>query len=186
MVVLRPTFKLRHQICIPPSFFISKTSPLEPGALPSRRVQDLASMRSCHWKGTRTQHWLSLKTFAVDNINFYRLHVLVLTVVPLVVGAIFYGSNSNKHPPTSYTDSLFLCVSAITATGLNTVLLSALTRWQQVILFLLFSAGNPVVVAFWMLLYRWLAFQKTPPKGLTKDLEVAECSTYVAPEGQVS
>lgn len=126
---------------------------------------------------------LHLKRSVERNLNFYRLHLVILTTVPLIVAAIFYGSNGSTR--ISYTDSLFLCVSAVTGTGLNTVLLSILTTWQQVILFLLFVVGNPVMVSFWMLLFRWRAFKQTPPKRLVKDFEMAECGTYVLPEGDV-
>jgi hypothetical protein len=55
--------------------------------------------------------------------------------VPLIFSGIFYASNGRFH--IQFTDTLFLCYSAMTDTGLSTVNLSTLTVWQQVILFLL-------------------------------------------------
>lgn len=56
-------------------------------------------------------------------------------MVPLALSGIFYGSNGQFH--IRYIDSLFLCYSAMTDTGLATVNLSTLTTWQQIILYLL-------------------------------------------------
>lgn len=59
--------------------------------------------------------------------------MLFFTIVPLITSAIFYASNGKNH--IAYIDSLFMVVSAMTVTGLNTVLLADLTLWQQVIIF---------------------------------------------------
>ena len=67
--------------------------------------------------------------------NFFRLHVTAFVVVPLFFSGIFYASNGRFNIP--YIDSLFLCYSAMTDTGLATANLSTLTAWQQVILYLL-------------------------------------------------
>ena len=67
--------------------------------------------------------------------NFFRLHVSAFVLVPLVLSGIFYASNGRFH--IRYIDSLFLCYSAMTDTGLTTVNLSTLTAWQQVLLYLL-------------------------------------------------
>jgi Trk-type K+ transport system membrane component len=64
------------------------------------------------------------------------------TFVPLISAAIFFASNGKTY--VSYTDSLFLCVSAATMAGLSTVDLSAVTVWQQFILFILMLSGSPV------------------------------------------
>lgn len=61
---------------------------------------------------------------------------------PLIFSGIFYGSNGQNH--ISYIDSLFNCVSAMTVCGLATVDLSALTGWQQAILFIQMCIGSPV------------------------------------------
>lgn len=59
--------------------------------------------------------------------------MLFFIVTPLITSAIFYASNGKNH--IAYIDSLFMVVSAMTVTGLNSVLLADLTLWQQIILF---------------------------------------------------
>lgn len=44
----------------------------------------------------------------------------------------------------AFVDSLFLCYSALTVTGLSTVNLSSITPFQQAILFILMVFGNVV------------------------------------------
>lgn len=62
-----------------------------------------------------------------------QLHLLWFTVVPLVASGIFYASNGANR--ISYIDCLFMTVSPMTMTGLETVLMASLTTWQQVLMF---------------------------------------------------
>ena len=78
-------------------------------------------------------------------LNFYRLHLAYFVVTSIFASAIFYASNGERR--VSYTDSLFLCVSAMTISGLNTVNLSILTTWQQFILFSLMAIGSGVFIS---------------------------------------
>jgi len=73
--------------------------------------------------------------YIADESTFFRVHLAAFTFIPLIFSGIFYGSNGRFH--ISYLDSLFLCYSAMTVTGLSTVNLSTLTTWQQVILYFL-------------------------------------------------
>ncbi|KAK8075536.1 High-affinity potassium transport protein [Apiospora hydei] len=59
----------------------------------------------------------------------------------------------------SYTDSLFLVVSAMTEAGLNTVNLSEMTTFQQVLLCLLIMLGSSIWVSIWTVLARKHAFE---------------------------
>jgi hypothetical protein len=65
--------------------------------------------------------------------NFYRIHLTFFTVHPLIWSGIFYAVNGRYK--VSYIDSLFLCFSAQTVTGLSSLNLSTLTGFQQFILF---------------------------------------------------
>jgi hypothetical protein len=78
--------------------------------------------------------------------NFFRLHVSAFVFVPLIFSGIFYASNGRFHIP--YIDSLFLCYSAMTDTGLATVNVSTLTAWQQVVLYLLLMLVSFCVFLF--------------------------------------
>ncbi|KAJ8090446.1 hypothetical protein PM082_019044 [Marasmius tenuissimus] len=84
--------------------------------------------------------------------TFFRVHLLAFTFIPLIVSGIFYGCNGRF--PVGYLDSLFLCYSAMTVTGLSTVNLSTLTAWQQVILYLLMIIGDITIVSWIMVLVR--------------------------------
>ncbi|KAB5584765.1 cation transport protein-domain-containing protein [Coniochaeta sp. 2T2.1] len=92
-------------------------------------------------------------------LNFITLHYAYFTVVPLIASVIFWGSS---HPARSisYVDSLFLVVSAMTEAGLNTVNLSTMTTWQQVILFLLIMFGSTIWVSIATVLARKHVFEQ--------------------------
>lgn len=51
-----------------------------------------------------------------------------------------------------------MTASALTTTGLNTIILSPLTTWQQTLLMLLWLFGNPVTVSWIMLAVRRVSF----------------------------
>ncbi|KAJ7468718.1 potassium transporter [Mycena latifolia] len=84
--------------------------------------------------------------------TFYRIHFTAFTIIPLIAAAIFYGCNGRFH--VSFLDSLFVCYSAMTVTGLSTINLSTITPWQQVILYILMAIGDITVVSWIMVLVR--------------------------------
>lgn len=77
----------------------------------------------------------------------------------MVSSVIFWGSQT---PPRSvtYTDSLYLTVSAMTLAGLNTVNLSLLNTFQQIILFLLIMLGSAILVSSAVVHVRRKAFER--------------------------
>ena len=73
---------------------------------------------------------------AAAHLNFYRLHLLTFIFVPLIVSGIFYASNGpTEVNQIAYVDALFMVVSSMTVTGLNSILFVRMTLWQQVIIF---------------------------------------------------
>ncbi|KAK4236468.1 cation transport protein-domain-containing protein [Achaetomium macrosporum] len=92
-------------------------------------------------------------------LNFITIHYAYFIVVCLVTSVIFWGS-SDPPRSISYTDSLFLVVSAMTEAGLNTVNLSRMTTWQQTILFLLIILGSSIWVSIWTVVARKHAFEQ--------------------------
>ncbi|PWN49886.1 hypothetical protein IE53DRAFT_122868 [Violaceomyces palustris] len=94
----------------------------------------------------RISHW------AGHHLNFFRVHVLVFTIVPVIAAAIFYASNEDVYVP--FIDCLFVCVSAMTVTGLTTINVSTSTGWQQAILFILMCIGNISAVSVTMVWIR--------------------------------
>lgn len=91
-------------------------------------------------------------------LNFFRIHVVVFMLAPLVASAAFYAANRDVH--VAYIDSLFLCVSALTVTGLTTINISQATGFQQSILYALMWCGNITTVACVMVIVRRYYFRK--------------------------
>jgi len=78
---------------------------------------------------------LRFANYIVKEATFFRLHLFAFTLIPLIFSGIFYASNGRFH--INFLDSVFLCYSAMTVTGLSTVNLSTLTVSQQIILYFL-------------------------------------------------
>ena len=90
----------------------------------------------------------------VFHLNYFRLHLSYFILVILLSSVIVYGSgvnsNSDDEEATfylTYVDALFLCTSAMTSTGLNTVNLGSITTFQQSVLFVLILMGNVVTIS---------------------------------------
>lgn len=108
-----------------------------------------------HPRAAQTLH--ELRGF-LPPLNFITLHYAYFIVVTLLTSVIFWGSSNPTHS-ISYTDSLFLTVSAMTEAGLNTVNLSQMTTWQQVLLFLLILFGGAIWVSIWTVAFRLHVFE---------------------------
>ncbi|OTA68669.1 TrkH-domain-containing protein [Hypoxylon sp. EC38] len=91
-------------------------------------------------------------------LNFITIHYAYFIIVCLVSSLVFWGSSDPKFS-ISYVDSLFLVTSAMTEAGLNTVNLSQMTTWQQVLLWLLIIIGSSIWVSIWTVLVRKHAFE---------------------------
>ncbi|KIY01934.1 uncharacterized protein Z520_02072 [Fonsecaea multimorphosa CBS 102226] len=91
--------------------------------------------------------------------SFINWHYLYFIFTCLVSSLIFWGSSTPAKSVT-YIDSLFLCVSAMTEAGLNTVNLSQLNTWQQVMMFILIIIGSAIFVSSSILHIRKRAFEK--------------------------
>ncbi|KAH6623862.1 hypothetical protein F5144DRAFT_595959 [Chaetomium tenue] len=92
-------------------------------------------------------------------LNFITIHYAYFIIGCLVSSVIFWGS-SNPARSISYTDSLFLVVSAMTESGLNTVNLSQMTTWQQTLLLLLIIFGSSIWVSIWTVVARKHVFEQ--------------------------
>ncbi|KAI0160587.1 TrkH-domain-containing protein [Xylariaceae sp. FL1272] len=92
-------------------------------------------------------------------LNFITVHYAYFIVVSLLTSLVFWGSSNPKFS-ISYVDSLFLVISAMTEAGLNTVNLSQMTAWQQVLLWLLIIVGSSIWVSIWTILVRKHAFER--------------------------
>lgn len=92
-------------------------------------------------------------------LNFITVHYAYFIATCMIASLIFWGS-SDPDRSISYTDSLFLVVSAMTEAGLNTVNLSQMTTFQQIILFFLILIGSSIFVSIGTVLARKHAFER--------------------------
>lgn len=118
--------------------------------------------------------------------NFIVLHYAYFILTPLICSVIFWRSSTPARSVT-YVDSLFMCVSAMTGAGLNSVLpanipgvfqiqitdmfqvdLSSLTSFQQSILFALLTLGHAILISITVLFVRNRAFH-SKFKGIYKN-----------------
>ncbi|KAI5457940.1 cation transport protein-domain-containing protein [Mariannaea sp. PMI_226] len=98
------------------------------------------------------RHWL-------PPVNFITIHYAYFILLDLILSLILWGSNV-PHNKIGFADCLFLITSGVTGTGLNTVDLSRLTTWQQVLVWLSFILGSSIWVSFFTILARKHAFEK--------------------------
>ena len=92
-------------------------------------------------------------------LNFITIHYIYFIGTCLLFGIIFWGSSTPAHS-VSFTDSLFLAVSAMTLAGLNTVNLSTLNSFQQILLFILIMLGSAIFVSAFVVHVRRAAFEQ--------------------------
>ncbi|KAJ5556748.1 hypothetical protein N7494_000663 [Penicillium frequentans] len=90
--------------------------------------------------------------------NFLTLHYAYFIVTCLTSSIIFYLT-STPRKSVAYVDAIFLCVSAMTGAGLNTVDLSTLNTVQQVILFTLLILGSAISISIAVLVVRKRGFE---------------------------
>ncbi|KAJ5832753.1 Low-affinity potassium transport protein [Penicillium riverlandense] len=100
----------------------------------------------------------TLKTY-LPRVRFLTVHYAYFIGVSFITSAIFWGTSSPAQS-VRYIDSLFLTVSAMTLAGLNTVNLSTLNTFQQVLLFFLIMFGSAIWVSIAVVLVRKQAFEK--------------------------
>lgn len=77
----------------------------------------------------------------------------------MISSIVFWGSSTPARSIT-YTDSLFLTVSAMSLAGLNTVNLSEINTFQQILLFLLIMLGSAILVSSVVVHVRRKAFER--------------------------
>jgi Cation transport protein len=102
------------------------------------------------------------------HLNFITLHYIYYIAICLVSAIIFWGSSTPARS-VPFIDSLFLTVSAMTQAGLNTVNLSEINTWQQVILFILMLIGSAVLISCAVVHTRKVAFEKRFASAIAKE-----------------
>jgi len=95
----------------------------------------------------------------LPDVNFLTIHYTYFIFTGLLCGLILWGSATPQHS-VSFIDALFLAVSAMTESGLNTVNLSTLNTWQQFVLFVLMMLGSAIFVSAFVVVVRLKAFER--------------------------
>lgn len=103
-------------------------------------------------------HLIRIRSF-LPPLNFITVHYTYFITVCLISSLIFWGS-SRPNMSISYTDSLFLVISAMTEAGLNTVNLSQMTLFQQIVLWVLIQMGSSILVSISTVLIRKRVFEQ--------------------------
>ncbi|KAK8162538.1 cation transport protein-domain-containing protein [Phyllosticta citrichinensis] len=116
---------------------------------PHLRIRSALGLVSRTWRIARRN---------LPPLNFITLHYAYFILTCLLSAVIFWGA-STPAKSVDFTDSIFLCVSAMTLTGLNTVNLSELNTFQQFMLFFLIMIGSAIFVSSFVLLVRKRAFE---------------------------
>lgn len=91
-------------------------------------------------------------------LNFLTIHYSYFVGTCILSSLIFWGSSTPSRSIT-YTDSLFLIVSAMTEAGLNTVNLSELNTFQQWLLWFHILIGSAIFVSAFVVQIRKRAFE---------------------------
>ncbi|KAJ8108072.1 hypothetical protein OPT61_g8426 [Boeremia exigua] len=112
-------------------------------------------------------------------VNFITVHYAYFIGVSLVGSLIFWGA-SNPAKSIGWWDCVFMCVSAMTASGLNSVNVSQLTTFQQVELTVLMMMGSQVLVSYFTVAFRKHIFEKR-----FEDIVEAEKERRMARKGDV-
>ncbi|KAK4152101.1 cation transport protein-domain-containing protein [Chaetomidium leptoderma] len=122
-------------------------------------MQWLDDFRERHSEG-RLADWAAKIRPYLPPVNFITVHYAYFIFSCLFFALVFWGCGSSTSVPISFLDSLYLTMSALTSTGLNTVNLSQMSTGQQMVLFLAMMLGHPVLVSLWTVLFRRHIFEK--------------------------
>lgn len=120
------------------------------------------------WKDFSTRHPRTYDTLAavaraaqpyVPPINYITLHYAYFIATTIIATLIFWGSSAPAYS-VGWWDSMFMVMSALTASGLNTVNVSQLTTFQQVLLCILMMIGSQVLISYVTIAFRQHIFEK--------------------------
>ncbi|KAI1743034.1 cation transport protein-domain-containing protein [Xylaria scruposa] len=120
------------------------------------------------WHDFREQHpelcetwatrWALIRPY-LPPVNFITLHYAYFIVTAIIGTLVFWGSSAPQYS-IGWWDSLFMVMSALTASGLNTVNVSQLTTFQQVQLCVFMIMGSQVIISYITIAFRKRIFEK--------------------------
>lgn len=119
----------------------------------------LDDFRERHSQG-RLAEWAAKTKHYLPPINFITVHYAYFILSCLLFALIFWGTGSPSSLQISFLDSLYLSMSALTSTGMNTVNVSQMSTGQQIVLFIAMLLGHPILISLWTVLFRRHIFEK--------------------------
>ncbi|KAI0145537.1 cation transport protein-domain-containing protein [Xylariaceae sp. FL1272] len=102
--------------------------------------------------------WALIRPY-LPPVNFITLHYAYFIITAIIGSLIFWGSSAPQYS-IGWWDSVFMVMSALTASGLNTVNVSQLTTFQQVQLLIYMIMGSQVIVSYATIAFRKHIFEK--------------------------
>lgn len=108
--------------------------------------------------GSLVRPWRQVRRW-LPPCNFITLHYAYFIVTCMIASVIFWGASTPKGS-VRYIDALFLCVSAMTLSGLGSINLSVINTFQQIMLFVLIMMGSAIFVSAFVVHLRKRAFEK--------------------------
>ncbi|RYP52363.1 hypothetical protein DL768_002474 [Monosporascus sp. mg162] len=124
--------------------------------------------------------WEKISPF-LPSLDYITIHYAYFVFVSLAASLLVLSS-SNPSFGIPYVDSLFLVISAMTVAGLNTVNLSQMTTWQQIMLLLLIIIGSSIWVSIWNILVRKHAFERRL-QGMDSPNDNGDKASATSPSG---
>ncbi|KAI8138413.1 cation transport protein-domain-containing protein [Fennellomyces sp. T-0311] len=101
--------------------------------------------------------WQKCRWVWHHKINFLELHYAYFAVLCFIVSGLFYCQPGTQW---DYIDALFMAVTTVTNTGLNTIDMSQLSYYQLLLMFFVSILGSQVAVSVFIVLVRKHYFSK--------------------------
>lgn len=101
--------------------------------------------------------WGYIEWFYDTKIHFLQLHYIYIFLLSFISSAVFYFQPKTNW---NYIDALFMGTTATTNTGLNTITMSDLTKWQLTAMYLSSFLGSHIMVSIIILYVRRHYFSK--------------------------
>lgn len=108
----------------------------------------------------RLADWAAAIKPYIPPVNFITLHYAYFIFSCLFFALVFWGCGSPSSLQISFLDSLYLTMSALTSTGMNSVNVSQMSTGQQIVLFIAMMLGHPILISLWTVLFRRHIFEK--------------------------
>ena len=116
-------------------------------------------LRERHSDGRLAEWGAKIRPY-LPPINFITVHYAYFILSCLFFALVFWGCGTPSSLQISFLDSIYLSMSALTSTGMNTVNVSQMSLGQQIVLVVAMMVGSPILISLWTVLFRRHVFEK--------------------------